>query len=215
MAKPRSRAAPPGRTRYIRWAIYGIGALPGLWTLHLGLADRLGADPVKVLEHTLGLWGLRLLIAGLAIRPLLVLGGVSLMAYRRAVGLLAFAYAASHLLVYVWLDQGFDLPAILRDILKRPYITIGMAAFLILVPLAVTSNNAMIRRLGAKAWSTLHKWVYLAAGLAVLHFIMLLKVVSAEALLYATLLSALLLWRAWEHWIGKPRRRAARPLPAE
>jgi len=197
-------------TRMVRWTLYVLGSLPALWTYHLALGDRLGADPLKVLEHTLGVWSLRFLVIGLAIRPLHVLGGPNLVAYRRAVGLLAFAYAALHVLVYAWLDQGLDLAAIIRDILKRPYITIGLLAFLILVPLAVTSNAAMLRALGGKAWGALHRWVYVAAILAVLHFIMLRKTWSPEPLLYAALFLVLLLWRVWKHWIGKPRRRVAR-----
>ena len=208
--KGQSPAGSRQRTRVIRWIVCALASVPGLWTCYLALNDRLGADPVKVLEHTLGLWSLRLLILGLAIRPLHVMGGPNLVAYRRAIGLLAFAYAGAHVTVYVWLDQGFDLAGILRDILRRPYITVGLLAFLILIPLAATSNAAMIRALGGKVWAALHKAIYVAAGLAVLHFIMLKKTWSPEALAYAGLLSGLLLWRVWERWIGKPRRRALR-----
>ena len=110
--------------------------------------DQLGADPMKVLERSLGLWALKFLVACLAITPLRRLTGISLLRYRRAIGLLAFIYACLHLTTYMLLDQGLDLTAIWADIVKRPYITIGMAAFLILIPLAATSNNAMLRRLG-------------------------------------------------------------------
>src|SRR5499426_2894315 len=128
----------------IRRSIYLVGMLPAVQTFYLGIVDQLGADPQKTLERTLGLWALRFLIATLAITPLRRLGGPSLIRWRRAIGLLGFYYAAMHLGVYLVLDQGLDLAAIWADIVKRPYITIGMLAFTILVPLAVTSNGPMI-----------------------------------------------------------------------
>ena len=142
-----------------------------------------------------GLWALRFLIAALAITPLRRLGGPNLIRYRRAIGLLAFIYATLHLTVYMVLDQGLDVSAIIADIIKRPYITVGMFAFLILVPLAVTSNNAMIRRLGGGAWQKLHRWVYVAAAAAAIHFIMLVKAWPPEPLIYAALVAILLLFR--------------------
>lgn len=178
------------------WALYTIGLMPGVWTFYLGLNDQLGADPLKTLERTLGLWALRFLIFGLAITPLRRVGGPNLVRYRRTVGLLAFFYALFHVVVYVVLDQGLDVSAIVADIVKRPYITIGMVAFVILVPLAITSNAAMIRRIGGAAWQRLHRWVYLAAVAGVLHFIMLLKTVTAEAAFYAAMVALLLLFRA-------------------
>jgi sulfoxide reductase heme-binding subunit YedZ len=178
----------------IRRAIYIAGMVPAVWYFYLGINDRLGADPQNVLERALGLWSLRFLIAGLAIMPLRRLGGPSLIRYRRAIGLLAFYYAALHLSVYLLLDKGLDLAEIWADIVKRPYITIGMIAFAVLVPLAVTSNGPMIRRLGS-AWNRLHRWVYLAAVAAVLHFILLQKVWPLEPLIYAGLVAGLLLFR--------------------
>ncbi len=201
-------AMPPRRAaanwNYIRTAIYWLGAVPAVWTFYLAIADRLGADPMKTLEQTLGLWALRFLIVSLAITPLRRMGGPNLLRYRRAFGLLAFFYALTHLLVYMVLDQGLDLAAIGRDILKRPYITIGMAAFLILLPLAITSNNAMIRRLGAETWTRLHKWVYAAAALAAIHFVMVVKSWPPEPLIYAAIVAGLLLFRLF------PQKRKAR-----
>jgi methionine sulfoxide reductase heme-binding subunit len=179
----------------IRRAIYIVGMIPAVWTFYLGIVDQLGADPQKTLERTLGLWALRYLIVGLAITPLRRLGGPNLVRYRRAVGLLAFYYAALHLTVYTLLDQGLDFAAIWADIVKRPYITVGMAAFIVLVPLAVTSNAPMIRRLGGAAWQRLHRLVYLAAAAGALHFIMLVKSWPAEPVIYAGLVAALLLYR--------------------
>jgi sulfoxide reductase heme-binding subunit YedZ len=194
----------PAAWNYTRTAIYWLGMTPAVWTFYLAVTDQLGADPMKTLERTLGLWALRFLIVTLAVTPLRRLGGPNLLRYRRALGLLAFIYALMHLTVYVALDQGFDMTAILRDILKRPYITVGMAAFAILVPLAVTSNNAMIRRLGAEAWNRLHKWIYAAAALGAIHFVMVVKSWPAEPLIYAAIVAGLLAFRLF------PERRKRR-----
>jgi sulfoxide reductase heme-binding subunit YedZ len=199
----------------IRRAIYVVGMLPAAWYFYLGVMDQLGADPQKMLERLLGLWALRFLIASLAITPLRRLGGPNLVRYRRAVGLLAFTYAALHLTVYMLLDQGLDLAAIWADIVKRPYITVGMGAFLILIPLAVTSNAPMIRRLGGAAWQRLHRLVYVAAAAAAVHFVMVVKSWPAEPLIYAALVAALLLFRLGTRLQkrAKPERRR-RPEPA-
>ena len=179
----------------VRRSIYLLGLLPAVWTFYLGIVDQLGADPQKTLERTLGVWALRFLILALAITPLRRLGLANWVRWRRALGLLAFYYAVLHLTVYSVLDQGLDLGAIWADIVKRPYITVGMLAFTLLVPLALTSNAPMIRRLGGAAWQRLHRLVYLAAAAAVVHFIMLEKSWSAELILYAGLTTALLAFR--------------------
>ena len=179
----------------VRRSIYLLGLLPAVWTFYLGIVDQLGADPQKTLERTLGVWALRFLILTLAITPLRRLGLANWLSWRRALGLLAFYYAVLHLTVYSVLDQGLDLGAIWADIVKRPYITVGMLAFTLLVPLALTSNAPMIRRLGGAAWQRLHRLIYVAAAAAVLHFIMLEKSWSAELILYAGLTTALLAFR--------------------
>ena len=175
--------------------LYIVGFVPALWYFTLGVMDQLGADPMKTLEQALGLWALRFLVAGLAITPLRQQLGINLLRYRRAIGLLAFYYAALHLLTYVVLDQALDFGAIWADILKRPYITVGMLSFLLLVPLALTSTNTMIRRLGGQAWARLHRLVYVAAAGAALHFVMLVKSWPLEPLVYAALVLSLLLYR--------------------
>src|SRR5271166_977691 len=180
-----------------RWPLYVIGAIPGIWIFWLALNDRLGADPVKTLEHMLGLWALRFIIASLAVTPIRRFGGPNLIRFRRALGLLAFFYACAHLLAYIIFDQGLDAHAIIADIIKRPYITIGMFAFAILVPLAVTSNAAMIRRMGGAAWQKLHRWVYVAGIAAAIHFIMVVKSWPAQPLIYAGIVALLLLIRVW------------------
>lgn len=192
--------------RWLNPAIYAVGMVPAVWTFGLALNDQLGADPLKALERSLGLWALRFLVLTLAVTPLRRFGGPNLVRHRRALGLLAFFYAAMHVAVYVGLDQGLDLAAIWKDIVKRPYITVGLLAFLILIPLAATSNAASIRRLGP-AWSKLHRWVYLAAAAAAVHFIMLVKSWPPEPLVYAAIVAALLLVRLAPR--SSPRRTRA------
>ncbi len=192
-------------------AVYIIGFIPAVWLFYAGITDQLGADPMRYLEQALGLWALRFLIATLAITPLRQLFSINLLRYRRAIGLLAFYYAALHLTTYLVLDQGLDMAAIVADIVKRPYITIGMATFVILVPLAVTSNNAAIRRMGGQAWARLHRLVYVAAIGAALHYILVVKSWPTEPLVYAAIVAVLLGYRVVRSMVKKPspRRRPA------
>ena len=192
-------------------AVYVVGFVPAVWLFYAGVTDQLGAAPMRYLEQALGLWALRFLVATLAVTPLRQLLGVNLLRYRRAIGLLAFYYAALHLITYVVLDQGLDFQAIWADIVKRPYITIGMASFVLLVPLALTSNNLSIRRLGAQAWNRLHKLVYLAAAGGALHYVMLVKAWPLEPLVYAAIVAALLAYRLIRA-LARPAR-ARRPAP--
>ena len=172
-------------------------------------ASVTGADPMKTLERTLGLWAFRFLLISLAISPVRELAGINLLRYRRAVGLLAFFYALLHLSTYAVLDQVLDFAAIWADIVKRPYITVGMLAFAILVPLAVTSNNAMVRRLGGAAWARLHSWVYLAGSAAAAHYLLLVKSWTAQPLTYASLMALLLGYRVYRRLRGRRRPRLA------
>lgn len=205
-SRPSASRALPWYQRLRPGALYFIGLIPGAWTFYLGIMDRLGADPMKVLERDLGLWALKFLVLGLAITPLRRLTGISLLRYRRAIGLLAFIYAGLHLTTYVLLDQQLDLAAIWADIVKRPFITVGMLAFLVLVPLAVTSNNASIRRLGSSTWQRLHRWVYLAAAAAAVHFVMVVKAWPVEPMVYAGLVVLLLSYRLVVHLRRPPTR---------
>ncbi len=187
--------------------VYVVGFIPAVWLFYAGIMDQLGADPMRYLEQSLGLWALRFLVATLTITPLRQLFGINLLRYRRAIGLLAFYYALLHLVTYLVLDQGLDVALITADIIKRPYITIGMATFVILVPLAVTSNNASIRRLGGQAWARLHRFVYLAAIGAVLHFILVVKSWPMEPLVYAAIVAVLLGYRLVRSLVKKPSSR--------
>jgi sulfoxide reductase heme-binding subunit YedZ len=185
------------------WPVYVLGALPPLWFLWLGLTGGLGVEPIKELEHRLGLLALQMMIATLAVTPLRRFTGISLIRFRRALGLLTFYYIICHLLVWLVLDVGL-LGQIWADIVKRPYVTVGMAAFLLLVPLAVTSNNRAIRWLGPQRWRRLHQLSYAAAILGAVHFVMLTKGFQIEPLVY---LGAILLLLALR--VELPGRRVA------
>lgn len=175
------------------WVVYIVGLLPIPWLLFQAQTGGLGAEPIKALEKELGLLALQLLIAGLAITPARRYLRLNLIKFRRALGLLAFIYVSLHLLVWLVLDVGI-LSQIWADILKRPYITIGMAGFACLIPLAATSNNFSIRKLGA-TWRKLHRLTYLAAILAGVHFIWLVKGFQIDPLLYMAAILALLVLR--------------------
>ncbi len=177
------------------WWVYVVGLLPA------GLVawQAAGAiDPVKAVEWGTGLWAVRLLIATLFVTPLRW-AGLNLLRFRRQLGLVAFAYVVLHFASWLTIDMGLRWSQILPDLVKRWYIVVGMAAFLMLLPLALTSNNASIRRLGAQRWNRLHRLAYPATVLAVVHFMMVGKVYTAEVLTYAAILAALLVARVWRN----------------
>ena len=176
------------------WLLYAAGLLPAAYGFWLGATGRLPGNPVKEFEHLLGLWALRFLVATLAITPLRDLFAINWIRYRRALGLLAFWYVLMHFLTYMVLDQYLNFAAIVTDIAKRPFITIGMAAFVMLIPLALTSNTWSIRRLGPR-WTRLHRLVYVIAAAGALHFAMSVKVVGLEPWTYIALVVLLLAWR--------------------
>ncbi|MBP1876121.1 sulfoxide reductase heme-binding subunit YedZ [Ensifer adhaerens] len=191
------------------WALYGLGLCPALVAFYLGATGRLPGNPVKEFEHLLGIWALRFLVATLAITPIRDLFGTNWLRYRRALGLLAFYYVVMHFLAYFLLDQVLNIPAIIADIARRPFITIGMAGLVMLIPLALTSNTWSIRRLGSR-WNQLHKLAYVIAAAGALHFAMSVKVVGLEQMTYLALVALLLGWRL----VRKPylkRKRQANP----
>ena len=198
-------------SRVPKLAVYLLGFVPAAVLVYRGFNDQLGAEPFRELENVLGLWALRFLIASLAVTPLRLLTGINLLVHRRALGLLAFYYAALHLTSYLWLDQGLFWPAIWADIVKRPFITVGMAVFVILVPLAATSNNLAVRKMGARAWARQHRIVYLAAIGGAVHFIRLVKAWPPEPLIYAAIVLALLAFRLLP---SSRRRKRPRRSPA-
>lgn len=170
--------------------IYALLFLPLLWLTYRALTGGLGVDPIEALEHELGQIALQLLVAGLAVTPLRRLTGISLLRYRRAFGLMAFLYVALHLLVWLVLDV--QLPAqIWADIVKRPFITIGMIGFALMLPLAATSNDWSVRKLGRR-WRRLHKLTYGIVLLGATHFVLLTKTWQLEPLIYLFLMILLL-----------------------
>jgi methionine sulfoxide reductase heme-binding subunit len=190
------------------WPLYIVGFVPAAAWLWLGFADRLGADPVRALEHEYGLKALQFLIAALCVTPLREQVGINLMRFRRLLGLMAFGYAVLHLGVWLLLDRQLDWPRIVADLYKRPYIVLGMSALLMLVPLAATSWNGAIRRMGGAAWRRLHRLAYPATALAAVHFVWLVKAWPAEPLVYAGIVAVLLGYR-WLRRRRKTTRRAA------
>ncbi|MCD9026858.1 sulfoxide reductase heme-binding subunit YedZ [Luteimonas sp. BDR2-5] len=171
--------------------------------------DALGAEPVVAIEHELGIWALRILLLTLAITPLRQLTGqTALLRFRRMLGLYAFAYASLHFATWLALDLGADLSQVLTEIARRPFITVGFLAWLLLVPLAATSTRGWMRRLG-RNWARLHRLVYAIAALAVLHFWWIVKSDWREPALYAAILALLLGWRLWH---ALRRRREVRRL---
>lgn len=175
------------------WAVYLLGLLPVPWLLYLAQTGGLGREPINALERELGMIALQLVISGLSVSPLRRFLGVNLMKFRRALGVLAFTYVALHLLVWLVLDVAI-LSQIWADIIKRPYITIGMVAFVLMIPLAATSNNLSVRNLGRR-WRKLHLLAYPAAILGVVHYIMVQKVWELEPLLYLAAILFLLALR--------------------
>jgi sulfoxide reductase heme-binding subunit YedZ len=167
-------------------------------------------NAIKEFEHLLGIWALRFLVATLCVSPIRDLFGINWIRYRRALGLLAFWYVVMHFSTYMILDKYLDFLQILADIAKRPFITIGMAGFLMLVPLALTSNNWSIRRLGPR-WIKLHRLVYVIAAAGALHFAMSVKVVGPEQMIYIAMVAVLLLYRVVRPKLRKRTRRAPTP----
>lgn len=191
------------KNQQIRWIIkpilFIVALVPLAFLIYRALVGDLGANPIETINRYTGDWVLRLLMLTLAVTPLRRLTGWNgLLRYRRMLGLFAFFYACLHFLSYAWLDQYFVLADIVKDVAKRPYITVGFASFLMLIPLAVTSTNAMIRRLGAKRWQQLHRLVYLIGIGGVVHFLWLVKSDIREPLIYGVILALLLGFRVWD-----------------
>ncbi len=178
--------------------LFLLALLPLAWLVFGAFANRLGANPAEALIRSTGDWTLRLLCITLAVTPLRQLTGWHALArLRRMIGLFTFFYGVLHFLCFAWLDQGFDIDAILRDIAKRPFILVGTAALLSMLPLAATSFNRAIKTLGARRWQALHRMVYATAVLAIVHFLWLRsgKHNYAEVAVYAAIVALLLGWR--------------------
>jgi methionine sulfoxide reductase heme-binding subunit len=182
----------------IKPAVFLVCLLPFAMLAYDAVMGSLGIDPVATLTHATGDWTLRFLLITLTVTPLRKITGHNwLIKLRRMFGLFTFFYALLHFTTYIWFDQYFDWVAILKDIPKRPFITVGFSAFVLLIPLALTSTNKMMKRL-KRNWSKLHKLIYVIAVLGVLHFLWLVKADTREPLIYASILLALLLYRAYQ-----------------
>ena len=186
----------PWRDRLISALVWLLCAAPLLLFVWQGFNDDLTANPIEYVLRALGLWGLRFLCITLALAPLAkLLKAPMILRYRRRVGLWAFAYVTLHLTTYVAIDKQFDWPTIGEDIAKRPYITIGMAAFALLIPLTITSVNRIRRKMRARNWQRLHQLVYLIAVMGVIHYYLLVKADVTSPLRYAAIVAVLLGYR--------------------
>ncbi len=186
-----------GVRRLPAWPLYVLLPIPGLLTFWGAVNNTLGPDPLRALEADLGIKALQLLIVTLLMTPLRRWTGLNLLKFRRAIGVVCFVYVLGHLLTWLVLDQNLVLAAIVEEIIERPYITIGMVGFLALLPLAITSNNLSVRRLGPVRWRKLHRLAYLAGVAGALHYVLIVKAWPLEPLVYAGVIAALLLVRAW------------------
>jgi len=194
--------------RLLKPAVFVAALAPAAYLAYATYAGRLGANPAETLQLQTGIWALRFLLATLAVTPIRRISGWNrVIQYRRMLGLFAFFYAVLHLMTYVVFDHYFDLSGVWDDVAKRPFITAGMAAFVLMLPLAITSTRGWIRRLGRR-WQLLHRLVYVSAAAACLHFIWKVKVAIGEPVYYAAILASLLAFRLmWR------LRSATRQLP--
>ncbi len=181
---------------------------PIAWLAWAAVEGRLGANPISEITKETGTWTLRFVVLTLAITPVRKLTGWNLLVrYRRMLGLFAFFYGTLHFVTYVWLDQFFDLASITKDVLKRPFITVGFAAFLLMAPLALTSTTGWIRRLGGKRWQALHRLIYATAVLGVVHYWWLVKADISRPLAYGAIVATLLAARLALRGKAKPASR--------
>jgi sulfoxide reductase heme-binding subunit YedZ len=182
--------------RWIKAPVFVLCLAPAMWLAWRGLHDQLGANPIELITHATGDWTIRFLLITLAITPLRkLLGWPELIRYRRMLGLFAFFYGSLHLMTYLWLDKFFEWREILADVGKRPFITAGFLAFVLIVPLAVTSTAGWIRRLGGSRWRLLHRLIYVSAAAGVIHYWWLVKSDIREPLLYGCIGGVLLAYR--------------------
>ena len=200
-------------SKWTKGAVFLVSSIPFLllsWGL---LRGDLGINPVETLQHTTGDWTLRFLVFTLAITPLRKTFKLpELIRYRRMLGLFAFFYVVLHFLTYLGPDQSFNFSGMWDDVAKRKFVTVGFAAFVLLIPLAATSTAGMIRRLGGKRWQALHRLVYICAILGVIHYYWLVKSDVRKPVFYGALVGILLLWRVWDSYF---RGKGTAPAPVK
>jgi sulfoxide reductase heme-binding subunit YedZ len=200
--------------KWVKALLFIAALLPFVRLVLFTFTDRLGANPVEFITRNTGDWTLYFLCITLTLTPLRRFSGWNwLVRLRRMIGLFVFFYASLHFLTFLWFDHFFDIPEMLKDVIKRPFITVGFSAFLLLIPLAVTSNNAMIKRLGGKRWQWLHRLIYLIAPLGILHFWWMKagKNDFSQPILFGAVVAALLLMRMY-WWLMERRRVSASPV---
>jgi sulfoxide reductase heme-binding subunit YedZ len=185
--------------RFVKPGVLILGALPFVWLVFRTLTGRLGINPVEDLTLTTGIWTLRFLVLTLLVTPIRRLTGWNrIIQYRRMLGLFAFFYASLHFAIYIAIDQFFAFDLILKDIVKRPFITMGFTAFVLMIPLAVTSTKGWIRRLGRR-WQVLHRLIYISAVAAAVHYLWKVKVMIGSPVYYALIIAILLAFRVvWQ-----------------
>lgn len=200
-------------SKWSKAGVFLICLLPLALLVWRGLHHGLTANPIEFITHATGDWTLRFIIFTLCITPsrkLLALP--DLIRFRRMLGLFAFFYGCLHFTTYIWLDKFFDLKEVWKDIAKRPYITAGFLAFVLLIPLAITSTAGWIRRLGGRRWQMLHRAIYISAAAGVIHYYWLVKSAVLLPLVYGAIVAVLLLWRWFEKMRARPGTIRARPL---
>jgi methionine sulfoxide reductase heme-binding subunit len=203
----------PLASKWTRVFVFLLCLVPLGILVFRALTANLGANPVEFIQHATGDWTLRFLVITLCITPFRKLLKLpDLIRFRRMLGLFAFFYACLHFLTYLGPDQSFDLAAMWKDVAKRPFITMGFAAFVLLIPLALTSTAGWIRRLGGRRWQMLHRLIYISAICGVIHYYWLVKSAVLRPLTYAAIVAILLLWRLGDWLIRRDRTIAA---PAE
>ncbi|HJV53267.1 MAG TPA: protein-methionine-sulfoxide reductase heme-binding subunit MsrQ [Noviherbaspirillum sp.] len=212
MVNPTSR-----QITLVKAVLFLAALLPAARLFLFALTDRLGANPIEFITRSTGDWTLYFLCLTLLVTPLRRLSSWNwLIKLRRMLGLFAFFYACLHFTTFLWFDHFFDVDEMLHDVAKRPFITVGFSAFLLLIPLAVTSTNGMVRRLGGRRWQLLHRTVYVIAPLGILHFWWMKagKHDFAQPILFGTIVALLLLSRVyWNLAQGRVQKRAATPTP--
>jgi sulfoxide reductase heme-binding subunit YedZ len=200
-------------SKWTKVVVFLVSSIPFVllsWGL---LRSDLGINPVETLQHTTGDWTLRFLVFTLAITPLRkTFKWPELIRYRRMLGLFAFFYVVLHFITYLGPDQSFNLSGMWDDVAKRKFVTVGFAAFVLLIPLAVTSTSGMIRRLGGKRWQALHRLIYICAILGVVHYYWLVKSDVRKPVFYGALVGILLLWRVWDNYF---RGKGTAPAPVK
>lgn len=202
------------KLRLLKIAIFASALVPLGRLTWRALHDGLGANPIEVITHSTGDWTLIFVLATLSITPLRRISRQYwLIGVRRMVGLFAFFYGTLHFLTYIWLDKFFDTHEIWKDIAKRPFITLGFSAFVLMIPLAATSTAWSIRRLGGRNWQRLHRLIYFTGTLGVIHYYWLVKADHRKPIEYAIVLSILLLYRVGV-WVSERRKQPAIPVQA-